>query len=167
MHSYSSIRDALTLAAAPAGAEAELRHDAILELVMAGENIRQAMRTQLARVGLTMEGFQTLAVLRQLDPAAASPTHLAQKTATTKALLSHTLTRLELSQLITRERDSTDRRIVWVRLTPLGRTTVQRALIACRKCLEQVAERIKPADLKTLLGLCQNLNDSSCRLSRA
>lgn len=167
MHSHGSIREALCLASAPAGAEGELRHQAILQLVVAGENIRQAVRAQLARVGLTIEGFQTLAALRHLDPEAASPTLIAQKTETTKALLSHTLTRLELSQLITRERDSADRRIVRVRLTPLGRTTVQRALAACHKCLDLIAQPFGAAELEALLGLCQGLNESSRRLSRA
>lgn len=166
MQSQDSIAEALGAVAAQTAGRARLRQAAVLELVAAGAGVRQAVRVQLARAGVTIEGFQTLAALRNIEPAAASTAQLAQKAATTSALLGHTLVRLELSQLITRERDSADRRLVRVRLTPHGRATLQQALTACREGVEQLSERLGTSDLQALIGFCRLLHDSSDRLSR-
>lgn len=162
MPARGSILETLSLAT-PADAAAGAGHVAIVKLMVAGESIRRTVRGQLAHAGLTIEGFKTLAALRQLDPAPASPSRLAQITATNAAVLSHTLTRLELSRLVTRERDADDRRVVHVRLTPLGHSTVARALDACQDCVHRLVEGLQPADLRHLTAVCDSLHQAALR----
>lgn len=158
MHPHSSLRDILQLAAPPPGGPHELRYRAILRLLLLGENIHGALRSRLAGQGLTLEGFQALAALRHIDPAPASPTVLAGKTETPRALLNHTLTRLELSGLIVRERDAADRRVVWIRLSTLGRSTIERGWAACHDCFDQLTASLQGEELIQFLNACTKLD---------
>jgi DNA-binding MarR family transcriptional regulator len=161
------LRNVLTLhAATPADRAAELRQLAVLRVIEAGENVHLALCVQLARVGLTLEGFRALAVLAQAGPAAESAAVLARKMDPSDALLGHALTRLEHSRLIFRQRNRGDRRLVELRLTPLGRTTLRRAFRVFRRCVARFAEPLGSGELKTLSRICEHLEESAVRLSR-
>ena len=167
MHAHSSVRETLHLLAPEATGAQALRHQAVFQLVIAGEEIGAALRSRLAEQGLTIEGFQTLAALKQVDPEPASPTFLAQRTDTTRALLSHTLTRLEISGLISRHRDELDRRIFWVRLTPAGREAVERGAEASHRCIEQLTARLARPELAALISACSRFDQASKEISAA
>lgn len=158
MHPHSSIREILQLIAPQPGGPHELRYRAILRLLLLGEKIHGALRHRLAGQGLTLEGFQTLAALRHIDPAPASVTVLAEKIETPRTLLNHTLTRLELSGLIVRERDATDRRVVWIRLSALGRNTIERGWTACHDCFDQLTSPLAGEELIQFLNACTKLD---------
>lgn len=158
MHPHSSIREILQLVAPPPGGSHELRYQAILRLLLLGEKIHGALRHRLAGQGLTLEGFQTLAALLRIDPAPASTAVLAEKIETPRALLNHTLTRLELSGLIVRERDATDRRVVWIRLSTLGRSTIERGWTACHGCFDQLTSPLQADELLQFLNACTKLD---------
>lgn len=158
MHPHSSIRETLQLIAPQPGGPHELRYRAILRLLLLGENIHGALRTRLAGQGLTLEGFHALAALLRIDPAPASTTVLAEKTETPRALLNHTLTRLELSGLIVRERDAADRRVVWIRLSTLGRSTIERGWAACHDCFDQLTAPLTGEELIQFLNACTKLD---------
>lgn len=163
----NGLRHVLTVGAvSPVASAAELNQFAVLRVVAAGENVHLALRIQLARVGLTLEGFRVLAVLGQAGPAVDSAAGLARKMDTRRTLLGHTLARLEHSRLILRQRSCGDRRLVGLRLTPQGRTTLRRAFRVLRRCVARFAEPLGSGELKTLSRICAQLEESSVWLSR-
>jgi DNA-binding MarR family transcriptional regulator len=165
MHSPASLCEAIKFLAPSADAEKGLRYRALLEFMATGDDVRRAFRSQLARKGLTIEGFQALAALRSLEPAAGTPSALADKIGTTRALLSHTLTRLEISHLLTRERDVEDRRIIWLRLTEEGRQLVNEASNTCTHSVLQLVDGFNDHDIAELITSCEKLNHSATKLS--
>lgn len=164
MHSPVSIRETLTLIAPTAAAAARSpRHQAVLQFITAGDEIRKALRSQLAQDGLTVEGFQALAAL-QHQAGVSTPSVLAHQIGTTRALLSHTLNRLEISGLITRQRADGDRRVVRVRLTPLGKTTIEHAAATCNKSVLHLVSMFDESALAELMKSCAKLTRSAAAL---
>jgi DNA-binding MarR family transcriptional regulator len=75
--------------------------------------------------------FDLLATLRRTGkPYELNPCDLVESMMVSSATTTHRLDKLEARQLIERRRDPTDRRAVLVRLTPAGKTLVDRALVA-------------------------------------
>jgi DNA-binding MarR family transcriptional regulator len=164
MNSPSSITEVIKFLTPPSDTTAELRFRALLGFMAAGEDVRTALRTQLARSGLTIEGFLALAAIRSFEPGPSSPSALATVIGTSRALLSHTLTRLEFSNLISRERDLTDRRVIWLRLTPAGRTAIEQGLTTCNECVTKLVGEFDHADLTDLVDVCGKINTQAHQL---
>lgn len=169
MQSSASVREAIKFLTPNAGSALELRFRALLDFMAASEDVRHALRCQLALKGLTIEGFLALAAMRSAEPGAVTPSALARTVGTTRALLSHTLMRLEISNLISRDREvrdrRVDRRVVWVCLTPAGRTTIDDALKTCTGSIGRLVDEFDEKDLDGLIRACGKLNQSAHKLS--
>jgi DNA-binding MarR family transcriptional regulator len=101
--------------------------------------------------GLTWAGFRLLFALWISGPL--EPRELARLAAVTRASISSVLNTLERDDLIERRRESTDRRVVTVVLTPAGRRAVARAF---REHNAREAVWLQPlsrAEVRTLGGL--------------
>lgn len=88
------------------------------------------------------------------------PSDLIDYVATTPAAITTLMDRMEKNGLIVRERDTSDRRIVWLRLTPKGEAEGKRGLEIRKQFFEQYLSRISAHNqqlLVYLLGKVSNL----------
>jgi DNA-binding MarR family transcriptional regulator len=92
-------------------------------------HLDRARRHAFAEHGLESWEFDVLAALRRAgEPYELSPGRLLKETLVTSGTMTNRVDRLESRGLVERLPDPHDRRGVLVRLTPLGRTTVDGAL---------------------------------------
>lgn len=77
---------------------------------------------------LTEGQLTVLEYLFMHEPELIKPSDLVQYLSTTPAAITTLLDRMERNDLIARERDETDRRIVWLRITEKGRAEGERGI---------------------------------------
>ncbi|MFD2612107.1 MarR family winged helix-turn-helix transcriptional regulator [Paenibacillus gansuensis] len=88
------------------------------------------------------------------------PSDLIQHLATTPAAITTILDRMEKNELIRRERDAHDRRIVWIHVTPKGESEARRGLEIREQFIDSYLNRISAHNqqlLVYLLGKVSNL----------
>ncbi|ANE47903.1 transcriptional regulator [Paenibacillus swuensis] len=88
------------------------------------------------------------------------PSDLIHHLATTPAAITTILDRMEKNDLIRRERDANDRRIVWIHVTPKGESETRRGMEIRDKFIESYLNRISSHNqqlLIYLLGKVSNL----------
>ncbi|WP_157995893.1 MarR family winged helix-turn-helix transcriptional regulator [Thermomonospora amylolytica] len=91
--------------------------------------LEQALRPDLAELGLTYAEFDVLATLRRVgEPYRLKPGDLARALLLTTGGISNMLQRLERAGHVERESDTGDKRSRWVRLTPEGLRVCEAAL---------------------------------------
>lgn len=81
------------------------------------------------------------------------PSDLIQHLTTTPAAITTILDRMEKNELIVRERDERDRRIVWIQLTDKGKQEGRRGLEIREKFLETYLNRISSHNQQLLVYL--------------
>lgn len=128
----------------------------ILQILETGDQVMRTLRSQLAREGLTAEGFQALAALVDL-PESVPLSELVDAVDTPRALLSETLTRLEYSGLIQRQRGEVDRRKVRVHLTPAGREAINRARSVIQRSIGELVGDEDEEALQNFAERCATL----------
>ncbi len=128
----------------------------ILQILETGDQVMRTLRSQLAREGLTAEGFQALAALVDL-PESVPLSELVDAVDTPRALLSETLTRLEYSGLIQRQRGEIDRRKVRVHLTPAGREAINRARSVIQRSIGELVGDEDEEALQNFAERCATL----------
>lgn len=101
--------------------------------------MEQAVRAELAEIGLTYAEFDVLAALRRGgEPYRLKPSELSRSLFLTSGGTSNVLQRLAQAGYVEREADTGDARSRWVRLTPKGLRIAEEALIAAGHSHEQV-----------------------------
>ncbi len=126
-------------------ANTETRVLAYVRHVRSAEALHQAVSRGLMVDGLTASQFSTLKVLRIHGPLALR--EIAKYILKSGGNMTIVVDNLERDGLVTRERDTQDRRIVYVSLTPQG---------------EQVFDRIYPEHLERIRNAMGALSDQEC-----
>jgi DNA-binding MarR family transcriptional regulator len=144
---HSSNFPALIAAITPDGGVEKQRACAVIEIIRSAEEAQQLLRTRIGKAGLTVEGLQTLASIASDQNT--TPGGLARQLRLSRATVSYLLSRLEVSGLISRSRDPSNRRRVRVSLTPAGRNTLGRAAKACTSGLAQIAASMNDSGVST------------------
>ncbi|MEB3101346.1 MarR family winged helix-turn-helix transcriptional regulator [Ferviditalea candida] len=114
------------------------------------KDLRTYMETELAPT-LTEGQLNVLEYL--LAHEQVKPSDLIEYVSTTPAAVTTLLDRMEKNELIARERDEADRRIVWIRLTAKGREEGMRGSRIRQQFLEQVLNRISAHNQQLLIYL--------------
>ncbi len=81
------------------------------------------------------------------------PSDLVDVLSTTPAAITTLLDRMEKSELIVRERDEADRRIVWIHVTPKGEAECRRGVEIREKFLASYLDRISTRNQQLLVYL--------------
>lgn len=139
----------------------------VLECLAAAEGVESVLQRQLAAGGLSEHQFGVLVALFALDPAAATPADLAHHAGTTRSAMTALLDNLEARGLVARRRDTRDRRLIYVQLTPAGQTTANAALMDYLRAANVLAAQVPPADQAALLQGCAQLQAAAQHLSSA
>jgi len=120
------------------------------------------VQVRLARLlkhyGLSPATYDILRVLADAGDACASR-HLARCIATAAPDLTRLLQRLEKAGYIERSRDTTDRRVVTVRLTDAGRDLLDRTTGPIASLHKQIMGRLKKGERKALVAALRQLED--------
>lgn len=116
MQTHDPLRKTLHSLAPTCAAKDAERFHALVQFIQAGDEVMKSLRGLLAIEGLTAEGFQALAALNP-DTEVTALADLVDRVDSPRALLSQTLSRLELSGLISRQRGTEEFSIWWKTLT--------------------------------------------------
>ncbi len=136
------------------GTETEVRAlNAFIKLIRAAESVSGRVNRHLDEVNLTVSQFGVLEALLHLGPMCQKD--LAQRLLKTGGNLTLVIDNLEKRQLVKRERDSSDRRQIYVHLTRSGEELINDIFP------RHVAAVVE--DLKILTDLEQEQLDRLCR----
>ena len=141
------------------------RCGAVMDLLHAAFVLQAALRRQLDRAQLSDLKLAVLAALYALDPNPVPPRDLSFYTGFTRAAVNGAVDDLAARQLIGRERDPTDRRMHYLRLTGEGRRLGERAALTYLRAVDQMARTLEPSAVSALQRACTHLAGCAARLS--
>jgi DNA-binding MarR family transcriptional regulator len=143
----------------------ESRCRLVLEFLSTAATVHAALHRDLGELELTELKLGVLVVLFVLDPSPATPADLATHTGGTRSAMTDVLDQLEARALVHRQRDTQDRRLIYVHLTDKGREAANAALTRYLGSIGRVAGHVEPQGQPQLLALCARLNEGSEQLS--
>ncbi|HWA25459.1 MAG TPA: MarR family winged helix-turn-helix transcriptional regulator [Lacunisphaera sp.] len=141
------------------------RCDAVAELLHTGSLVHLALRRQLEEAGLTDLKFAVLVALYALEPHRATTNDLAFYTGYTRPAVAEAITELSARRLVASERDTTERRVLYLRLTPAGRQLGERTALDYLRAIARMTRDLKPPALAALQRACVHLAQGALRLS--
>lgn len=163
MQTHDPLRKTLHSLAPTCAAKDAGRFHTLVQFLQAGDEVMKSLRCLLASEGLTAEGFQALAALSP-ETETTALADLVDRVDSPRALLSQTLSRLELSGLISRQRGTEDRRVIWVRVTPQGRKAVQRAWTLLHRGVLDLVEEFDDLTLSEFSTRCTGISRRAQKL---
>jgi DNA-binding MarR family transcriptional regulator len=113
------------MAAQSAGPEqapsfASPQEEALLNLVRAADHIQRAMHHVFKPAGLTPTQYNVLRILRGARPAGLTCSAIGSRMITAEPDITRLLGRLKAQNLLSQQRDTHDRRVVWTHITEKG-----------------------------------------------
>ncbi len=119
----------------------------VLELLSTAESVKAALRE---RLGISEGRFAALVSLFATDPSPISSAEIALHAGISRSAITDVLDRLEADKFIVRHRDTADRRIIYVNITPAGRTEVEAALKRFLEAAGHTADAVPAANFDVL-----------------
>ena len=107
----------------------EQRCRAVSDLMVTAMQIQAELDWELAEAHLTELKLGILIVLYAQAPSPSTPSDLATHARVTRAAVTDALSQLEGRALIRRQRDTHDRRVRYIRLTPAGHLAAEAGLV--------------------------------------
>lgn len=123
----------------------------VLDFLASARDVEGVLQRRLGAAGFSEHQFAVLVALFALDPAASTPADLAHHAGTTRSAMTALLDNLESRGLLSRQRDTRDRRLVYVQLTPAGQAAANAVLVAYLRTAHELAGMVLPADRAALL----------------
>jgi DNA-binding MarR family transcriptional regulator len=159
--SHGPAREELLSVARGSSPAQELKCHALLELMETSQTLGHALTRELAHNELTENGFRVLALLMRHEKTAVSPGDVAGALHLRRSAISGVLGRLELSGLITRERNPADRRTLTLTLTQPGRQVFAKAVAHCLDSINRFMSVLPADEIAILEHACTRLRQSS------
>ena len=116
------------------------------------KDLKVQMETMLAP-NLTESQLNVLEYLLYERQNPLKPSDLLEFLDTTPAAVTTLLDRMEKNELITRERDEKDRRVVWIHVSPKGRQECERGVQIRQELIDRYLNRISAHNQQLLLYL--------------
>jgi DNA-binding MarR family transcriptional regulator len=127
-------------------------------IVRLAEHFRRDVETELARSGLSWEAFDVLATLRRAGPPfRLSPTALYRALLLSSGAMTNRIDRLESAGLVRRLSDPTDRRALFVALTPEGRSVIDAAVMVHARTIRRLVGGLAVRERQMLTRLLRKL----------
>jgi len=136
-----AVRTLLTIARQRQGLDSA-RCQLVFEHIDTAMLLREALQKPLHEYHLSYLQFAVLVVLFTLDPDPVSAAVLADHTLVSRSAITEALDHLELMKFAVRTRDTNDRRMIFVRITQVGRQTVDQALMRVLNAAGSAAHQI-------------------------
>ncbi|QGQ97608.1 MarR family transcriptional regulator [Paenibacillus psychroresistens] len=135
----------------------DLTVDVFLTLYKTNHHLVVQLEEQLGKFDLTLGRWCLLVALR-LSGRAMLPSELSDDLAVTRANISNLLSALEQAGRIKREMDTTNRRRIFVRLTPDGHDVISKVWPVYEQTITQnVGSKLNLQELEQLKGLLKKL----------
>lgn len=131
---------------------------AIFALLTTSRLIRGELQTVLTRLELSEIKFFTLVSLYAQDPDPCTPAELAQQSRVSRAAMSDIIEALRHRGWIDRASSLSDRRKRHVRLTPPGRSLVERAVRPFLALIGRCSDILSAEELRALTRTCAHLS---------
>jgi DNA-binding MarR family transcriptional regulator len=135
----------------------------VIELLVAGGSIHSTFRDELGALELSDLDFATLVTLYAILPERATLAHLAAQTGAARPSMTEASDRLEARGLVHRERDTADRRVVFIMLTEPGRICVEVAMDRVLKKADRIGRMLRPHVRQAFVDECGRLEAAARR----
>jgi DNA-binding MarR family transcriptional regulator len=145
-----AVRMLITIAERRKGIDAARCRLALLHLETA-TLLGRCLRGVLSRHKLSDVQFAALVILFSTEPEPLPPSVLAEHAAVSRSAVTDALNSLESLHLISRARDDSDRRIIYVRITLAGQEAVDAAINDYLHAAAEAAGGVRPGPQRTLL----------------
>ncbi|MEO9168412.1 MAG: MarR family transcriptional regulator, partial [Aestuariivirga sp.] len=123
------------------------------------------MEKTFRKHGLNASSFDLLATLRRAGaPYALSAGALMQSMMITSGTTTNRIKQLEKAKLIIRKTDAKDRRVVMVRLSPLGFAKIENALVDHLRTQAALISRLSPEEIKQMTRLLRKLESANAAI---
>jgi DNA-binding MarR family transcriptional regulator len=132
---------------------ASLEQEAYLNIVRTAADLTDGMEQVLRPAGLSGAQYNVLRILRGAGAGGLCRNDVRDRLLTRMPDVTRLLDRMEAAGLVTRARDSEDRRLVTTRLTPHGRAVVDGLDEAVAAEHRRRLGHLDPADLQALIDL--------------
>jgi MarR family 2-MHQ and catechol resistance regulon transcriptional repressor len=124
-----------------------------VKLMRAAESITARVHKHLSSVGLTVSQFGVLEAIYHLGPL--SQRDLGQKILRSSGNITMVIDNLEKRRLVRRERDTSDRRFLFIHLTNEGQTLIRQIFPSHAALITKELSVLNATDQKTLGDLCK------------
>lgn len=135
--------------------EAQRALNAYIALMRASDSVSARVHRHLAAAGLSISQFGVLEILYHLGPL--SPRDLCSKLLRSSGNVTLILDNLEKRDLIRRERDQRDRRMVTIHLTEAGQELIAEVFPRQVDAIQADLSVLTPAEQDELRRLCRKL----------
>lgn len=146
-----AIRTLVTIAERRKGVDAARCRLALLHFESA-TLLHRTLRRALVRHKLSDLQFAVLVILFSTEPEPLSASVLAEHACVSRSAMTEAIEKLVGLQYLSRTRDEYDRRVTYVRITPLGQETVDRAINDYLRAAEEAMRDLRPAAQRALLS---------------
>lgn len=133
----------------------------VLEHLDTSAMLHAAIHQTLAPHRLSELQFAVLLVLFSLDPDPIGSADLAVHTAVSRSAITEALDHLEERKLVTRMRDTRDRRVIYARLTPAGRELVEPATLGFLQTVQSITRLLDAKARQSVLTGCALLQEGA------
>jgi len=130
-----------------------LEDQAFILIQKTAESLAQAVEQFLKARGLTGTQYNVLRILRGAGPEGLGCSSIGEKMISHDPDMTRLLDRMEKRNLITRQRQSNDRRVVKTRITPRGLELLKRLDRPVHELHKQQFRHVSPRRLKALVEL--------------
>jgi homoprotocatechuate degradation regulator HpaR len=128
-----------------------------IALLRARERVMGPIRALLSGADMTEQQWRVLRVVQESGPI--DPTQIAEKACLLLPSLTRILQKLEEKQLISRERDTEDRRRQVVQIAPAGARIIADNIEASLELIDRTRQRMGPDRYEALLDLLNELDE--------
>lgn len=135
--------------------DAQRALNAYIALMRASDSVSARVHRHLAETGLSISQFGVLEILYHLGPL--SPRDLCAKLLRSSGNVTLILDNLEKRELIRRERDQRDRRMVTIHLTEAGQALISEVFPRQAEAIQADLAILTPAEQDDLRRLCRKL----------
>ena len=132
-------------------------HEAYLSLLRTADQARHRFASVIESGGVTLQQYNVLRILRGAGERGLPTLEIADRMIERTPGITGLLDRLQEKGWVTRKRSTEDRRTVWCRLTPAGRSLLADLDAPVEHMDASTFMRMKPEDLDHLIGLLTEL----------
>lgn len=131
--------------------------EALLALMVTASELRTNMDRVLAAAGLTGEQYNILRILRGAGADGHPSGEISCRMIDRSPDVTRRIDALEAQGLVERERSTKDRRVVRVRITEKGLTSIEAVMPSLHEFENQVTSKLSEGDLASIAGLCEKI----------
>jgi DNA-binding MarR family transcriptional regulator len=134
---------------------ASLEEEALLNLLRTSDCLNRAFHLKTRDWGVTSTQYNVLRILRGAQPSGLTCTAIGSRLITAEPDITRLLARLKALKLISQQRDSHDRRVVWTMISEAGLKLLKEMDPVIEQVPRELLGRLNKAELAELIRLLE------------